>query len=116
MDFKGPKTVGGPGRAAVGAGRSPSLCGAASGEERGHGAGARAVGERITTCGVPDGMLMDHGSPWWSARGGSMGATKLSLWLMKQGIHLHWSRCLLGRHEGRQRAQGVLVAADCVVD
>jgi transposase InsO family protein len=40
--------------------------------------------------GVPDGMLMDHGIPWWSARG-PMGTTELAVWLMKQGIGLHWS-------------------------
>ena len=41
-------------------------------------------------CGVPQGMLMDHGSPWWSATA-PLGATHLSLWLMRQGIRLHWS-------------------------
>ncbi len=40
--------------------------------------------------GVPDGMLMDHGIPWWSARA-PMGTTELAVWLMKQGICLHWS-------------------------
>jgi len=41
-------------------------------------------------CGVPQAMLMDHGSPWWSSSA-PMGATRLSLWLMRQGICLHWS-------------------------
>jgi transposase InsO family protein len=41
-------------------------------------------------CGVPEGMLMDHGIPWWSARS-PMGTTELAVWLMKQGIRLHWS-------------------------
>jgi len=40
--------------------------------------------------GVPDGMLMDHGIPWWSATA-PMGTTELAVWLMKQGIRLHWS-------------------------
>ena len=40
--------------------------------------------------GVPEGMLMDHGIPWWSATA-PMGTTELSVWLMKQGIRLHWS-------------------------
>jgi transposase InsO family protein len=40
--------------------------------------------------GVPEGMLMDHGIPWWSASAPS-GATELTVWLMKQGIGLHWS-------------------------
>ena len=41
-------------------------------------------------CGVPQAMLMDHGSPWWSMSA-PFGATHLSLWLMRQGICLHWS-------------------------
>ena len=41
-------------------------------------------------CGVPEAMLMDHGVPWWNARAAT-GATRLSVWLMKQGIRLHWS-------------------------
>lgn len=44
----------------------------------------------FSECGVPDAMLMDHGVPWWNARGPT-GATWLSLWLMQQGIALHWS-------------------------
>lgn len=33
---------------------------------------------------------MDHGTPWWSMNSAS-GWTHLSLWLMRQGIRLHWS-------------------------
>lgn len=44
----------------------------------------------FTECGVPDAMLMDHGVPWWSAAAPT-GATWLTVWLMKQGIRLHWS-------------------------
>ena len=40
--------------------------------------------------GLPDAMLMDHGVPWWSAHSGSSGWTRLSVWLMQQGI-----RCTL---------------------
>jgi transposase InsO family protein len=51
----------------------------------------RAQLERaFVECGVPQGMLMDHGSPWWSELA-PLGATNLSLWLMRQGIRLHWS-------------------------
>lgn len=42
------------------------------------------------SCGVPDAMLMDHGIPWWSTMAAG-GTTGLTLWLMKQGIELHWS-------------------------
>ena len=42
-------------------------------------------------CGVPQAMLMDHGVPWWSWAGPQAATTGLALWLMKQGIGLHWS-------------------------
>lgn len=38
-------------------------------------------------CGVPEAMLMDHGTPWWSNTNGH-GLTKLSVFLIKQGIDL----------------------------
>ena len=38
-------------------------------------------------CGVPEAMLMDHGIPWWSNTNG-YGLTKLSVFLIKQGIDL----------------------------
>ena len=53
--------------------------------------------------GVPDGMLMDHGTPWWSAQS-PQGFTKLSLWLMKQGIALHWGRIRHPQTQGRWSA------------
>ena len=40
--------------------------------------------------GVPEAMLMDHGTPWWSAHHPS-GWTRLSIWLMKQNVQLHFS-------------------------
>jgi transposase InsO family protein len=46
--------------------------------------------QAFTGCGVPDAMLMDHGIPWWSEKAPT-GATSLTIWLMKQGIRLHWS-------------------------
>lgn len=46
--------------------------------------------EAFTDCGLPDAMLMDHGVPWWSEMAPT-GATSLTIWLMKQGIRLHWS-------------------------
>lgn len=37
--------------------------------------------------GLPQAMLMDHGSPWWSTTN-SLGLTQLSVWLIEQGITL----------------------------
>ncbi len=38
--------------------------------------------------GLPDAMLMDHGTPWWNHANG-YGLTRLSVDLMKQGIRLY---------------------------
>jgi transposase InsO family protein len=40
--------------------------------------------------GQPEAMLLDHGTPWWSARHPS-GWTRLSIWLMKRNVQLHFS-------------------------
>jgi len=62
-------------------------------------------------CGVPEGMLMDHGIPWWSAQS-PQGITKLSLWLMKQGIALHWGRIRHPQTQGKvERFHGELKRA-----
>jgi transposase InsO family protein len=62
-------------------------------------------------CGVPEGMLMDHGIPWWNPSG----ASSLALWLMKQGIGLHWSRIRHPQTQGKvERFHGALQRAlDC---
>lgn len=41
-------------------------------------------------CGLPDAMLMDHGTPWWDMNS-PLGWTQLTIWLMEQGIRLHLS-------------------------
>ena len=60
--------------------------------------------------GVPEAMLMDHGTPWWNSQG--RGWTWLTVWLMKQGVRV----CLSGiRHPQTQgkveRFHGSLKAA-----
>jgi transposase InsO family protein len=40
--------------------------------------------------GIPEAMLLDHGTPWWSNTNGH-GLTWLSVNLIKQGIRLYWS-------------------------
>jgi transposase InsO family protein len=40
--------------------------------------------------GMPDAMLMDHGTPWWNMQSQS-GWTWLTVWLMRQGIRLYLS-------------------------
>ena len=67
--------------------------------------------EAFQRCGVPAGMLMDHGTPWWSTPSPS-GQTHLSLWLMRQGIRLHWSGVRHPQTQGKvERFHGSLQRA-----
>jgi transposase InsO family protein len=51
----------------------------------------RCVVEAFETYGVPEAMLMDHGTVWWSTSNG-YGLTALSVGLIKQGIRLIYGR------------------------
>ena len=56
-------------------------------------------------------MLMDHGTPWWNQQSPS-GRTKLSLWLMRQGIRLCWSGIRHPQTQGKiERFHGSLQRA-----
>ena len=67
--------------------------------------------EAFQRCGVPEGMLMDHGTPWGSTQSAS-GQTQVSLWLMRQGIRLHWCGIRHPQTQGKvERFHGSLVRA-----
>jgi transposase InsO family protein len=112
MDFKGPK--GWPGKVGplsvlddhsrylIALGANPSTHGEVV---------QRHLEEAFQRCGVPEGMLMDHGTPWWSTYS-LWGGTKLSLWLMRQGIQLHWSGIRHPQTQGKvERFHGSLQRA-----
>jgi transposase InsO family protein len=62
-------------------------------------------------CGLPEAMLMDHGIPWWQSQSFA-GATYLSLWLMRQGIALHFSGVCHPQTQGKvERFHGSLQRA-----
>ncbi len=48
-------------------------------------------GAHVERYGVPEAMLMDHGTVWWSTTNG-YGLTWLSVRLIEQGIRLHYAR------------------------
>jgi transposase InsO family protein len=67
--------------------------------------------EAFQRCGVPEAMLMDHGTPWWSSHA-QFGRTQLSLWLMRQGIRLYWSGIRHPQTQGKvERFHGSLQRA-----
>jgi len=60
----------------------------------------RSLDTIFATYGLPEAMLMDHGSPWWSTTNG-YGLTMLSVWLIKHDIRLVWSRIRHPQTQGK---------------
>ena len=76
---------------------------------------AEAVQERLTAafieCGLPDAMLMDHGTPWWNTKAAG-GWSQLTVWLMKQDIRLHFCAIRHPQTQGKvERFHGALEVA-----
>jgi transposase InsO family protein len=71
----------------------------------------RCLEETFERVGLPEGMLMDHGTPWWNARG-PWGWTEFSVWLMQQGIRIHLSGIRHPQTQGKvERMHRALKAA-----
>ena len=67
--------------------------------------------EAFERCGVPEEMLMDHGTPWWNMKAAA-GWTWLAVWIMQQGIQLHFSGYRHPQTQGKvERFHGALGAA-----
>ena len=61
--------------------------------------------------GMPEAMLMDHGTPWWNMQSSS-GWTWLTVWMMLQGIRLYLSGYRHPQTQGKiERCNGSLEAA-----
>lgn len=61
--------------------------------------------------GLPDAMLMDHGTPWWNMQS-HCGWTWLLVWMMKQGIRIYLSGYRHPQTQGKvERCNGSLEAA-----
>ncbi len=64
--------------------------------------------EAFECCGMPEEMLMDHGTPWWNMKSAT-GWTWLTVWMMKQGIRLHFSGYRHPQTQGKvERFHGAL--------
>jgi transposase InsO family protein len=67
--------------------------------------------EAFERCGVPEAMLMDHGTPWWNMKAAT-GWTWLTVWMVKQGIQVHFSGYRHPQTQGKvERFHGSLEAA-----
>ncbi len=112
MDFKGPKNWPQPiGPLSVIDDHSRFLITLAAAGRPDGGLVKQQLEEAFEQCGLPEAMLMDHGTPWWNWQSFS-GRTHLSLWLMRQGIRLHWSGIQHPQTQGKvERFHGSLQRA-----
>lgn len=61
--------------------------------------------------GLPDQLLIDHGTPWWNANS-PWGWTELSVWIMQLGIRIYLSGVRHPQTQGKiERMHGCLSAA-----
>jgi hypothetical protein len=76
---------------------------------------AAPVQEKLTGIfrrdGMPEAMLMDHGTPWWNMQS-AWGWTWLTVWLMKQGVRIYLSGYRHPQTQGKiERCNGSLEKA-----
>jgi transposase InsO family protein len=61
--------------------------------------------------GLPEAMLMDHGTPWWNTQSAS-GWTWLTVWLMRHGVRLYLSGLRHPQTQGKvERLNGSMESA-----
>lgn len=71
----------------------------------------RQLRETFQQCGLPEAMLMDHGTPWWNMQSVT-GWSWLTVWLMKLGIRLLFSAYRHPQTQGKiERFHGSLERA-----
>jgi transposase InsO family protein len=71
----------------------------------------RCLQQTFEECGLPEAMLMDHGTPWWNAAS-PWGWTELGVWIMRQGIRLSFSGVRHPQTQGKvERMHGALQRA-----
>jgi transposase InsO family protein len=112
MDFKGPKNWPQPmGPLSILDDHSRYLIALAATGRPDGGLVKTQLQQAFERCGLPEAMLMDHGTPWWNWQSFS-GRTHLSLWLMRQGIRLCWSGIQHPQTQGKvERFHGSLQRA-----
>lgn len=75
-------------------------------------AGVRStLQETFEEVGLPEAMLIDHGTPWWNAAS-PWGLTELTVWIMQQGVRLTFSGMAHPQTQGKvERMHGALQRA-----
>lgn len=71
----------------------------------------RVLEEVFEQAGLPEAMLIDHGTPWWNAAS-PWGVSELAVWIIKQGIGLVHSAIRHPQTQGKvERMHGALQRA-----
>jgi transposase InsO family protein len=112
MDFKGPKGfAGGKGPLSVMDDHSRYVLALRHLENGRVEAVQDCLRQTFESSGLPDAMLMDHGTPWWNANS-PWGWTELTVGLMRQGIRIYLSGIRHPQTQGKvERMHGVLHTA-----
>jgi len=67
--------------------------------------------QTFETAGMPESLLIDHGTPWWNANS-AWGLTELTIWIMQQGVRLLFSGIRHPQTQGKvERMHGSLQRA-----
>jgi transposase InsO family protein len=70
-----------------------------------------AMQEAFAHAGLPETLLIDHGTPWWNGAS-STGWTELTVWILRQGIRIAFSGFRHPQTQGKvERMHGVLQRA-----
>lgn len=71
----------------------------------------RTLEQTFDQCGIPNWILIDHGTPWWNAAS-PWGLTELSVWIMRLGVRLTYSGIRHPQTQGKvERMHGALQRA-----
>jgi len=70
-----------------------------------------AMEEAFAQAGLPEAVLIDHGTPWWNGASAT-GWTELTVWIMRQGIRIAFSGFRHPQTQGKvERMHGALQRA-----
>ena len=71
----------------------------------------RTLERTFVEAGVPEAMLIDHGTPWWNAAS-PWGLSELAVWIIRQGVRLRFSGIRHPQTQGKvERMHGALQRA-----
>lgn len=112
MDFKGPPGFNqGPGPLSILDDHSRYLLALRQTGNQKIGLVRETLEQTFAQCGLPEALLLDHGTPWYDCAS-VWGWTELTVWLLRQGIGIRFSGVRHPQTQGKvERMHGALQAA-----